>query len=224
MYARSYYSKRNQPAPIKENPTLGPRLEKIKKEEISPGTLDFLDSLLDFFKKRGGLTQNQLNSFEKIESRFSPQEKAKFNLWKEEYRKSHAEDAKVIAKYYSYTGYFTTLSKKILEDESFVPTKKEFNKMVKNNYAEKVLDAYKAEPRFEVNAMVQIRSTVDKTGDCRWLSPMRSRLCFVLANDLPIRTATAGAKRYKVLPMGATDPVEIDEKHLMKPNKKGKYS
>ena len=87
----------------------------------------------------------------------------------------------MIAKYYSYTGYFTTLSKKILEDESFVPTKKEFNKMVKNNYAEKVLDAYKADPRFEVNAMVQIRSTVDKTGDCRWLRPMRSRLCFVLA-------------------------------------------
>jgi len=222
MYARSYYNRRHQPSPIKENPTLGPRLEKIRKEEISPSTLDFLDSLLDFFKKRGGLTQNQLNSFEKIESRFSPQEKERFNLWKEEYLKFHAKDAKLIAKYYSYTGYFTTLSKKILENESFVPTKKEFNKLVRNKYASKVLDAYKAEPRFEVNAMVQIRSTVDKTGDTRYLRPMRSRLCFVLANDLPIRNSTAGAKRYKILPMGVCTPIELDEKHLMKPNKKGK--
>jgi len=46
----------------------------------------------------------------------------------------------------------------------------------------------------------------------------------VLANNLPIVNATAGAKRYKVLPMGASEPVDLDEKHLMKPNKKGKYS
>jgi len=56
------------------------------------------------------------------------------------------------------------------------------------------------------------------------LRPLRSRLAFVLANNLPIVNATAGAKRYKVLPMGASEPVDLDEKHLMKPNKKGKYS
>ena len=49
MYAKSYYGRRYEAKPIQENPTLGVRLEKIKKEEISPGTLDFLDSLLDFF-------------------------------------------------------------------------------------------------------------------------------------------------------------------------------
>ena len=76
---RSYYGRRYE-ANAYSRKTLHlahVRLEKIKKEELSPGTLEFINSLLDFFEKRGGLTQNQLNSFEKIESRFSPQEKAK---------------------------------------------------------------------------------------------------------------------------------------------------
>ena len=96
--------------------------------------------------------------------------------------------------------------------------------MIRNKYASKVLEAHKSEPRFIKNSMVQLRSTVGNTTMDRNLRSLRSRLCFVLANDLPIRNATVGAKRYKVLPMGSSDPIELDEKHLMKPNKKGKYS
>ena len=97
--------------------------------------------------------------------------------------------------------------------------------MVNNKYASKVLIAFKAEPKFSQGAKVQLRATIGNTGYAqRLMRPLRSRICFVLANDLPIRNATAGAKRYKVLPMGASNPIEIDEKHLMKPNRKGKYS
>jgi len=224
-WPRSYagYSRR-APKEVRENPTLGPRIEKIKKENLAANTRDFVESLLDFFNKRGGLTENQLASFEKIESRWSPQEKVKLEIWQKEYRAEHLSDTKVVAEYYSRTGYFSTIAGQILTDETFVPSYKQYTKMTKNKYAHRVLEAYKDEPRFIKNSMVQLRSTVGNTTMDRNLRGLQSRLCFVLANDLPIRNATAGAKRYKVLPMGSSDPVELDEKHLMKPNKKGKYS
>ena len=209
---------------IKENPELKGRLEKIKKEDLDNSTKSFIDSLSEFFDRKGGLTDNQLGAFQKIESRFSPHEKAKFELWKKEYLKSHAVDTKIVAKYYARSGYYTTLANKILEDENFIPSKQDYKRMVKNNYAAKVLDATRTPPKFAKDAMVQIRSTAGNTMMERHMRQFQSRLCFVLANDLSIVNATAGAKRYKVLPMGGSQPIEIDEKHLMKPNKKGKYS
>jgi len=224
-WSRSYagYS-RSAPKEVKENPNLGRRLEKIKKENLAANTREFVESLLDFFKRKGGLTENQLISFEKIESRWSPQERVKLEIWEKEYHAEHLSDSKIVAEYYSRTGYFSTLSGQILTDETFVPSQKQYTKMMKNKYAHRVLEAYKSNPLFAKSAMVQLRSTVGNTTMDRQLRPLRSRLCFVLANDLPIKNATAGAKRYKVLPMGSSDPVELDEKHLMKPNKKGKYS
>jgi len=224
-WSRSYagYS-RSVPKEVKENPNLGSRLEKIKKENLAANTREFVESLLDFFNKRGGLTENQLIGFEKIESRWSPQEKVKLKIWEKEYRAEHLSDAKIIAEYYSRTGYFSTVANNIISDESFVPSQKTFNRMMKNKYAAKVLAAHKAEPRFIKDSMVQLRASVGATTIERHLRSLKSRICFVLANDLPIRNATVGAKRYKVLPMSSTDPIEVDEKHLMKPNKKGKYS
>jgi len=219
-----YSQRKYTPTPVEENPLLGPRLEKIKKEVNNPKTKEFLASLSEFFLKKGGLTEKQLASFEKIESRFSPHEQAKLVLWENEYRKQHLSDAKIIAEYYMRSGYYTTLATNIMTDDKFVPARAEYYRMVNNKYAMKVLEAFKAIPRFEKNMKVQLRSTIGNTGYEYNLRPLRSRICFVLANDLPIRNATAGAKRYKVLPMGASEPIEIDEKHLMKPNKKGKHS
>jgi len=219
-----YSQARYTPTPVQENPLLAARLEKIKKEVTNPKTKEFLISLSDFFLKKGGLTERQLASFEKIESRFSPHEQAKLVLWENEYRKQHLNDAKIIAEYYMRTGYYTTIATNIITDDKFVPGQAEYSRMVNNKYAMKVLEAFKAIPRFEKNTKVQLRATVGNTGYEYNLRSLRSRICFVLANDLPIRNATAGAKRYKVLPMGASEPVEVDEKHLMKPNRKGKYS
>jgi len=200
---------RSVPKEVKENPNLGPRLEKIKKENLAVSTREFVDSLLDFFNKRGGLTENQLASFEKIESRWSPQERVKLEIWEKKYRTEYLADAKIIAEYYSRTGYFSTVASHIITDETFVPSQKTFNRMMKNKYAAKVLEAHKAEPRFIKNSMVQLRASVGETAIERHLRSMRSRLCFVLANDLPIRNATAGAKRYKVLPMGSVPQLNL---------------
>ena len=207
-----------------KNPKLTRRLKKIEEENLPPKTREFIVSLLDFFNKNGGLTENQLSAFEKLESRWSPQEKIKLEDWKKEYLANYQEEAKIVAQYYSSTGYFVTLANNVLQDENFIPSKKGFNKMVKNKYAQKILSAHYQTPRFKVNEMVQVRSNVGKRGYDSALSSLRSRLCFVLANDLIIKNACEGAKRYQVLPMGESCPIDIEERYLMKPNKKGRNS
>jgi hypothetical protein len=209
-------------------PTTGPKLEaRIKKvlaENLNNSSRTFVESIFQYYHSAGKLTERQLEAFQKIESRYSPQEKQKFNEWAEEYDRTYRADSSIIASYYIKAGYFITLASKIQEDTSFVPNKKDFLRMYSNKYAQKVLTATRSEPKFGVGDMVQLRATAGKGWQDGHLRKLKSRKCFVLENDLPVVNAVGGAKRYRVLPMGASEPLEIDERFLMKPNKRGRNS
>ena len=224
-YRRTYagYSyPRYAPTEIKENPSLGPRIEKVKKENLDDRTAEFVLSLADFFKKKGGLSEKQLRSFEKIESRFSPQEKKKLEEWSKEYFEKHIETAKIVAKYYITAGYFSNIAVPILDDPNHVPPKSAYERMSNNKYAQKVLEESSRDPKFEVNDMAQIRSTAGKNQKERCLSGFQNRLCIILNNKMPIISSCKGAKRYKILPLGSSKTLNVEERHLMNPNKKGK--
>jgi hypothetical protein len=206
------------------NPNLGARIDKILTENLSLNTREFVKSLQSFYQKNQALTKRQSESFQKIESAWSPAQKKLFENWSRQYVEEYKEDAKIIAEYYATAGYYTSMSHKILDDDSLVPNRKDFLKMYNNSYAQKVLVATKSKPLFEVNGLVQMRATIGKTWSERHMSKFKLRKCIVLANDLPIKNAVKGAKRYRVLPMGSSEPIEIDERFLMKPNKRGKNS
>ena len=197
------------------------RIAKLLGEPLNADTASFLESILGYWNDRGYLTPGQRASLEKIESRFSPQEKDKFEKWKKDYLNFHKEEAEIVARYYVDTGYYVTTARKILNDESFVPTEKQYRKMVDNKYAQKILTATHAAPKFDVDQVVQMRSKLSSTWERRHHKGYENRLGFVIANDLPVVNAVKGAKRYKILPMGATELIEIDERFLMKPNKRG---
>lgn len=205
-------------------PKLEARIKKILAEDLNASTQTFLGSIYQYFQTSGKLTERQLEAFQKIESRYSPQEKQKFGEWTTEYDTSYKASAAIIASYYIKTGYFTNLSHKIQEDDAFIPNKKDFLRMYNNKYAQKVLSATRTEPKFPVGDMVQLRSTVGKSWQDKHLQQLKLRKCFVLENNLPVVNAVGGAKRYKVLPMGTSEPLEIDERFLMKPNKRGRNS
>lgn len=208
---------------LKENPKFKERIEKLVKEDLSQSSIDFLYSLAEFLEHKGGLSEKQVDALEKIESRFSPQEKMKFGAWKKEYLETHQRDAKILAVYYKHVGYYTKVADNILE-ETYIPNQKDYEKMSNNKYARKVLDEAYAIPRFAVGTKVQIRASVSNTEVNRHLAHLKDRICFVLENDLSIISAVIGGKRYKVLPMGETSTFSIEERYLMKPNKRGKYS
>mgnify|MGYP001192206444 CR=1 FL=1 len=208
---------------LKESPNFKNRIEKLLKEDISKSSKIFLSSLYDFLEQKGGLSEKQVESLERIESRFSPQEKVKFGAWKKEYLDNHQKDAKILAAYYKHVGYFTKLANSILE-ETYIPNQKDYEKMSKNKYARKVLDETYAIPRFPIGAMVQVRASVLNTETNHNIKHLKNRVCFVLENNLPIISAVIGGKRYKILPMGETNTFSIEERYLMKPNKRGENS
>ena len=222
MHMTFYRKKHYEAKPLVKKENLGLRLQKIQKEELNGRTKEFVDSLCEYYKMKGGLSESQLNYFEKIESRFSPQEKKKLKEWEKEYREKHLYDAQIIAAYYQAAGYYTFTAKSILEDKSYVPQEKQFNKMVGNKYAQKVLENHKAVPRFIKDQMVQIRSQAGTHTIDPHLRSLRSRLCFVINTDLSVKNPVKGGKRYSLLPMGESNLIEADERNLMKPNKKGK--
>jgi len=216
-YVKSYSNS------LKQNPKFKERIEKLIKEDLSQSSIDFLHSLADFLEHKGGLSEKQVGALEKIESRFSPQEKLKFDAWKKEYLQKHQKDAKILARYYKHVGYYTKIADNILE-ETYIPNQKDYEKLSNNKYAQKVLEEAYAIPRFATGTKVQIRASVSNTEINRHLAHLKDRICFILENDLPIISAVIGGKRYKILPMGETSTFSIEERYLMKPNKRGKYS
>jgi hypothetical protein len=200
------------------------KVDKLLKEDISESTKEFLLSLKSFYKFNGSLTDRQLKSLEKIESRFSPEQKKMWDEWVTLYRDNFKSDAKIVARYYQRAGYYTKLANSIVNEEDYVPTRHDLDRIINNKYAQKVLQQTKAEPRFNVDQQVQIRSLKSKGWAVRDIQQYSERICFVLRNDLEVINACKGGKRYLVLPMSAPEPIEIDERYLMKPNRRGKYS
>jgi hypothetical protein len=176
----------------------------------------FLESIKDQYIKRSSLSERQLATFNKIQSRFSPQEKEKLKKWVDTYRSIHQKKARVIAQYYTQTSYFSDIARNILEREDYVPPYHRYKKMSENKYAEGVWRNRMGDPKFLDGAKVQFRS--DR------YNPRRSnRLAMVLNSEQVIISHAKGAKRYLVLLFGESNPVVVEERHLKKPDRGGKH-
>jgi hypothetical protein len=95
-------------------------------------------------------------------------------------------------------------------DPLTAPSLKEFNKVISNNYVQKVLAGYETAPAFAVGAMVTLRSSASFTA----ISKTGGRPCIVMNNTLPIVTASKGNRRYRLLPVGSAQMLELQEKHI----------
>ena len=205
-----------------DKPSLRKRIDKIKKEDLNISTKNFIDSLSEYYDLKGHLTGRQVESLEKIESRFSPQEKEKLRIWTIEYREKYITDAKIIANYYLHSGYYQGISYKILNEDEFVPSESKLKKFLGNKYAQNVLKTHYEEPKYNVNDLVKIRKTAGSMMVDPHLIELRERACFILENNLPVKHAVKGGKRYSILPMGSSTVMECDERNLFTPKKKGK--
>ena len=115
------------------------RFEKIlASERCGARFRNVVESMQLFYEKRGSLTDGQIRYFESIESNVLPDEE-----WETSFTAEMREDAILAAKYYKTTQYFVTLANNILDSEKYMPTEKEYNKMVLNKYAQKAIKAHK---------------------------------------------------------------------------------
>ena len=81
---------------------------------------------------------------------------------------------------------------------------------------------YVIDIRDEKDDLVKIRKTAGSMMVDPHLIELRERACFILENNLPVKHAVKGGKRYSILPMGSSTVVECDERNLLTPKKKGK--
>ena len=184
----------------------------------------FVNSLQGQIMGGRELSEKQIKTLEKIEAENSDDALATRATWKRDYRAGVDADwgtapvkvAEVAAHYYKCAGYFQALVHSILNDDGFVPTIEQYNKITKNKYAIKVLTAHFADPKFAPGSLVQFGATAPSA-----LRRIKVPCVVISSNGGPIVSAAKGAKVYSVLPMGSAKTLLCEERHLKKARKVG---
>ena len=187
----------------------------------------FLESILEQLEKGRTLSEKQIATVTKVLLRNGEQAQLVHDEWESVYREEYNEQAIWLANYYQHTGYFRELSRDILAGE--VPDMRAYTKMSGNKYAQKIIETHNARPKFDAGFLVTARASFDSskayfnredTTRLPWptvddtLSKFKSRGGFVLEVTDIVRSAAKGAKTYKSLPIGATNPIFVEERYI----------
>ena len=202
------------------------RLDKISEntQDLSPWERGFMESVMNQWNRRGSLSPRQVEIVEKIEKKYSAEERAARKVWSKSFDDEKKRIAKLVAHYYQSTGYFRDLVQRILEskDNDFTMTERQYTAMCCNKYAKKVLDASSAAPLYPVGSMAVVRKSLSgvNIGGIRtaW-QRANTDLVVVLSTDEPITSAAKGCKTYKIVFVGDSEPVTIEERDLKRMKK-----
>ena len=192
-------------------------IARMPEEDASSWNMGFVQSIREQAMTghaRGyanPLSQTQRTKLKEISSEYTADALAAREEWPTVYRDTYRNDAVVLADYYASTNYYQDFVRKVRGNADYVPPKRFFMKLHTNKYAQKVLKAWEADAKYTVGSMVSHRASAS------WAAKRAlAKGGIVIASNLPIISAANGAKRYKVLPVGAVAPVEIEERHIKK--------
>lgn len=182
---------------------------------LNSNTRSFLQSILSFYEHNNKLTDRQEESLKRIESRHSPESIKAHEEWVANYSDEHRNVAKICAEYYHNQGhYFFDISHRVLNEADFIPTEKQYRAMCENKYATKIVASTLADPKYPVGTFVQHRASCPHHVR---VALYGGKAGMILATDTgPVESAAKGAKRYKILPIGSSTPIEAEERHIKK--------
>ena len=194
----------------------GPMLKRLNallaRVEGNQWASGFVMSLSQQVQGGRDLSEKQNTILEKIERENSDKAIESRKTWHLDYDAEKRERATVAARYYRETSnYYRDLVNSILDNPDFIPTQRQYKSITENKYAQKVLDAHYAAPKYAVGSFVAMRSSAP------WSSrgPTGNKPCVVIqTNAAPIVNAARGVKRYKVLPIGSARPIIVEERHI----------
>ena len=215
-----YYGRRYMQArtPRQNNPELVERIEKTAARGTSMLTdweRNFLGSLLDSAKKWGRLTAKQHEVYQRIEKKMDPEVQAAAQSWRENFTPEMREQLVFAANYYKANPpYYGEAAQRILTDEDYTPSEKLFRKMVQNRYVQRALANAAAGPKFAAGSMATVRDN-DLTRDYRArMRPYRNQMVMVIEVEEDVKSATKGARKITVLPVGGTETIITEERCL----------
>jgi len=214
-YNRNYYTRavRTPKAAHLTEAALLDRINALAKDDnVDQWTRDFCVSIAAGFKKYKGLTQKQFDIFVKREHQATPEFKQAREDWRLSYDDDKRETARICAAYYKANPpYFADLADKILAEDTFIPSPRQFNAITKNKYAQKVLKAHQATAAFPVGSFVELRAN-----GRRGLLGALNKGTIIAVGAAPVTSAAKGSKVYQVLPFAAPSTVEVEERYLKK--------
>jgi len=227
------YSPEKLAAALEKGAGMLERLNAVcERTEPSSWARGFINSLQGQVMAGRELSDKQIPILEKIEAENSDEAMSARESWKLDYlyeadpawvaldvNARHYVVAQVAARYYKSAGYFQGLVHSILNDDGFVPTIEQYNKITKNKFAVKVLNAHYAPQKFAAGSLVQYSATAP--GRVRAGGGNKIPMVVIQANAAPVTSAAKGAKIYKVLPVGSPTTRLVEERHLKKARKVG---
>ena len=170
----------------------------------------FAESVLGQVRTGATLSPRQLEIVAKLERENSSEVQSERQAFAAKYRDESTglrEKALVAANYYLTTPYFRDICRMVTTDENYVPSFSQFNKIVENKYAKKILAGYFAEPKFPAGSLIQLRASAPGGN--------ANKKAVVIATNISSPTsASAGNKVYQVLPIGETVSVVLEERHI----------
>ena len=209
LEAMAEENKENQNTGDKTRGELCARIEKLQPrvEGHDKWATGYLESIYEQAKWTK-LSEKQMATLQKLEREYSDAAMESIKSWANEYQTQHREDFLIVARYYESAGYFTQCANNVLRDETFIPARGLFHKM-HNKYSARILEETKRAPKYIPGASVTCRASAT------WVA--RNALKkggLVLRTDLPVTSAAKGAKKYQILPYGAGQPIEVEERYI----------
>ena len=177
----------------------------------------FIESIRNQYVRWGNMSDKQSNALMSVFEKYSPEGQAKRDQWIAEYKEEHKKIAVIASLYYkSNPPYFQSLIENILRDDDFVPTKRQFNKLTSSKYIAKVLVSTFAEPKYQVNDVIEARQSTGPYLNSRYGLNKGQKGFIIKIDSEPVISACKGAKRYLVLPVGSATPVHVEERAIKK--------
>ena len=198
----------------KRNPELEMRIEKLLAggPSLTDWERNFLSSVAQSAKQYGSLTGKQESILQRIETNNNPEVRAARKNWREGFTDEMREKMRVAGYYYlNNPPYFNDLANRVLNDDAFIPTEKQYRAMVENKYVTKVLDNMNSVPIFPVGSMARFRQNGAPTN-----SKHSNKMVMIIDYPDKVAGAAKGAIPVIVLPVGTAETIETEVRWLKK--------
>ncbi len=184
----------------------------------------FLESVLEQVDKGRTLSLKQKNTLTKVLERNDETNQVLHDNWASEYEEIYKTHAKVLAEYHQLQPYYREMAKDILNDHT--PERKKFLRMFNNKYSKKVITESNKQPKYSTGDFVSPRASFvgyrNAEAESSLAHPAVRKSVerftkvggFIIEIKSEIYSHAKGAKRYRILPIGETIPLIVEERFI----------
>ena len=201
--------------------------------------LDWVERVKGRVGHYGSVADWQTDKLNELEARYTDEYVSESQNFRENMTSEQREDFRLACNYYRKQGYYSGITGTVPEsfisgdDNDYIPSFNNYNRLTDNKYFKKILAAVRSEPKFETGQLVQFRASSSLPQRNPLAQPSNedwtpgfgfSKLAGMYAVVLQVapfapRTAARGTKPYKVLVRGKATPVFAEERFLKKAKK-----